>query len=354
MEYRLLGRSGVRVSAVGLGAFNLGSPDVDDSDAKKIVHLALDAGVNLFDTANVYQGGRSEEVLGAALHGRRDSVILSTKVYNRVGPGPNDCGLSAYHLHRECERSLRRLGVDHIDIYLLHRLDATVPAEETVGALDDLVRSGKIRYWGTSAFPNSEDLAETGSIGVVRSWEIVRLMNEAARRLARPPVCDQMPYSLLEREVEQHLLPLCSQYGVGAIVYSPLAMGLLTERFTGQRPPAEARFTSWFNGTSPLWGDTLSAVRQVSMLAEEAGLTLPELAYRWALDSPLVSSVLAGPRSTAHLQQALRAAEGPPLEGDLRCRLDGICQPGRSLWLRVAEQVHRHNAASRRGEEARS
>lgn len=349
MEYRPLGTSGVRVSAIGLGAFNLGAPDIDESDAKEIVYLALDAGINLFDTANVYQEGRSEEVLGAALRGVRDSVVLSTKVFNPVGSGPNDSGLSAYHLHRECERSLRRLQVDHIDIYLLHRLDASVPAEETVSALDDLVRSGKIRYWGTSTFPTSEDLAKAEGVGVVRSWEIVRMIAEANRRAARRPVCDQLPYSLMEREVEQHILPLCAEYGVGAIAYSPLAMGLLTERFTGQGPPGHTRFTSWFDGASALWSDTFAAVRQFSAVAGQAGLTLPELAYRWLLDSPCLSSALAGPRSTGQLQQAIRAAASPSLDDDLRRQLDAICQPGRSLWLRVAEQVHRCNASRPHG-----
>jgi 1-deoxyxylulose-5-phosphate synthase len=308
MEFHQLGRSGLRVSTVTLGTFNFGGP-TDEAAAEEIIHTALDAGVNLVDTANAYQDGRSEQILGKAIRHRRDDVLIATKCYNEVGPGPNDWGNSAYAVKRECERSLRRLGVDHIDIFHLHRHDLRTPVDETLGALADLVREGKIRYIGTSTMPSPEEMAE------------------------------QSPYNLLEREVERDILPICREYGVGFVAYSPLAMGYLSERFLGE-PPADARFTEWWSPRGTVWEPVQRALAALLELAAEHGQSLPEFAHSWLSGSSDVTSTIIGPRTLDQLTLALKATE-TAVDAQARQAVDAIVAPGSSLWFRTIEQGHR-------------
>ncbi|WP_165949580.1 aldo/keto reductase [Micromonospora sp. KC207] len=336
MEYRQLGRCGLRVSKVSLGAFNFGGP-TGPEEAARIVATAVEAGVNLVDTANVYQDGRSEEIVGAAVRSCRDDVLLATKIFNPVGPGPNDRGTSAYALKRECERSLRRLSTDHIDLLYLHRHDPDTPVEETVSALDDLVRSGKVRYVGTSTVPTAYELADQPRLGTVPSWRIVDLLRTAQSRGAAPVVAEQSPYNLLEREIERDVLPLCAEYGLGLFTYSPLAMGLLSDRFADGEPPRDARFTAWYAPSGPHWQPVWRTLGRLAKVAVELGLSLPDLAHAWVYDAPGVTSTVVGPRTLDQARAALAAADRP-LPDEARARLDGIAAPGESRWLRVVER----------------
>src|SRR5262245_43375168 len=217
MEYRTLGRTGVRVSPLCLGAMNFGGP-TSEADSIAIIDAALDAGINFIDTADVYNRGECERIVGVALArgGRRDQVVLATKVNGEMGPGPNDRGISRYHIIKACEDSLRRLGTDHIDLYQIHRPALDIPTDETLGALDDLVRAGKVRYIGCSTFP---------------AWMVMEaLMVSAEQRLARY-ICEQPPYNLLDRRIENELVPLCQKHGLALIPWSPLAGGILAGRY---------------------------------------------------------------------------------------------------------------------------
>ncbi|MGK5630569.1 aldo/keto reductase [Streptomyces sp. URMC 123] len=344
MRYLQLGHSGVRVSAVSLGAFNFGGP-TPEREARAVIGEALDAGINVIDVANVYQEGRSEEIVGRALGSRRDDVLIATKCYNEVGPGPNDRGNSALAVKRECERSLRRLGTDHIDLYYLHRHDPHTPVEETLGALEDLVAAGKVRYIGTSTVPTPEEMAEQPRpLGAVPSWRIVEMLGLARGTRLPRVVTEQSPYNLLEREIERDVLPLCAEYGVGLLTYSPLAMGLLSERFLGGAAPSEARFTEWFGPSGPVWDPTYRALEELSRLAGECGMTLPEFAHAWSYGAPGVTSTVIGPRTLGHLRSAL-AAYDTPLDAAARAEVDRIVPPGTSLWFRTVERSHRTRAA---------
>src|SRR5436305_7775072 len=213
MAYRSLGRTGVQVSLLCLGAMNFGDPTPED-ESLRIVDAALDGGINFVDTANVYNDGESERIVGRALreNGRRDEVVLATKVHGEMGEGPNDRGSSRYHIMKACEDSLRRLQTDHIDLYQIHRPSLTIPQDETLRALDDLVRAGKVRYIGCSTFP---------------AWMVMEsLMVSAEQRLARY-VTEQPPYNLLDRRIENELVPLCQKYGLGLLPWSPLVGGIL-------------------------------------------------------------------------------------------------------------------------------
>ncbi|MER6754876.1 aldo/keto reductase [Micromonospora echinofusca] len=339
MEFHQLGRSGLRVSTVTLGTFNFGGP-TDEAAAEEIIHTALDAGVNLVDTANAYQDGRSEQILGKAIRHRRDDVLIATKCYNEVGPGPNDWGNSAYAIKRECERSLRRLGVDHIDIFHLHRHDLRTPVEETLGALTDLVRDGKVRYIGTSTMPSPEEMAEQAGLGVVPTWRLVEMAVLARGSLGVPgPVAEQSPYNLLEREVERDILPICREYGVGFVAYSPLAMGYLSERFLGE-PPAAARFTEWWSPRGAIWEPVQRALAALLDLAAEHGQSLPEFAHSWLSGNRDVTSTIIGPRTLEQLTLALKAT-GTTVDAQARQAVDAIVAPGSSLWFRTIEQGHR-------------
>jgi aryl-alcohol dehydrogenase-like predicted oxidoreductase len=317
MEYRPLGRTGVRVSSLCLGAMMFGewgNPDHDDS--VRVIHRALAAGINFIDTADVYSRGESEEIVGKALQGRRDQVVLATKVHGAMGEGPNERGNSRRWIVQECDASLRRLGTDWIDLYQVHRWDWDTDHDETLGALTDLVRAGKVRYLGSSTYPPSEIVAA--------QWT-------ADRRGRERFVCEQPPYSLLVRGVEGEVLPVCQEYGMGVIPWSPLAGGWLTGRWRkGQEPPQSTRaerLPQRYDLSRPENQRKLEAADALARLAEEAGMSLIHLAIAFVLRHPAVTAAIIGPRTMEQLESQLGAAE-VQLDASLLDRIDEIVPPG--------------------------
>ncbi|HEY2443534.1 MAG TPA: aldo/keto reductase [Streptosporangiaceae bacterium] len=318
---RVLGTTGVRVSQLCLGAMMFGSwgnPDHDESI--KIIDRALDAGINFIDTADVYSSGESEEIVGKALAGgKRDRVVLATKAHARMGDDVNEQGNSRRWLIRECENSLRRLGTDRIDLYQIHRPDPTADIDETLAALTDLIRAGKICYAGSSTFPASE---------------IVEAQWTAQRRGRERFVCEQPPYSILVRGVEDEILPACQRYGMGVIPWSPLAGGWLSGRYRkGSDLPASTRaerLPHRFDLSLPGNQAKLDAAEKLAVLAEEAGLTLIQLALAFVTGHPAVTAAIIGPRTMAHLEDQLAAAD-VVLTPDVLDKIDEIVPPGINL-----------------------
>ncbi len=282
MEYRNLGKAGVKVSAIGIGCNQFGGK-VDAAGTKAVVHRALDEGINFFDTANVYSSGTSEEFVGAALEGQRDRVVLATKGRFKMGEGPNDVGASRYHITSAVEASLRRLRTDRIDLYQIHAWDESVPVAEMMRALDDLVRAGKIRYIGTSQF-SAWQLAHCNTFAEMMGWEQF--------------VTIQTHYNLFERDAERELLPYCAWSNVGILPYFPLAGGLLTGKYTrGEAPPEGSRgtFSPYVkNRLTDANFDKLDALRS---FAVSRGRTLHDLAFGWLLSRKQIPSVIAGATS---------------------------------------------------------
>lgn len=293
MEYRQLGTSGVRVSAIGLGTNQFGGK-VNQQRVQAIVDQAIELGITLIDTADVYQEGRSETALGAALKDRRHGVILGTKGYNKTGPGPNDYGASRHHLVNAVEASLRRLQTDYIDLYQIHRWDATTPIDETLRALDDLIRSGKLRYAGASNF---------------MAWQLARANLLAEFRGWSPFVTIQPHYHMLERAIEAELIPYCNAYGVGILPYFPLAGGFLTGKYKrGQAAPAGSRGENSSYVQKYMTEANYTIVERLSAWASERGHTLDELAHAWLLAQPRVSSVISGATSPEQVRSHAEAA----------------------------------------------
>jgi aryl-alcohol dehydrogenase-like predicted oxidoreductase len=323
MEYRPLGRTGVHVSPLCLGAMMFGAwgnPDHDESI--RIIHRALDAGINFIDTADVYSSGESEEIVGQALKGgRRDQIVLATKVHGGMGDGPNERGNSRRWIIQECENSLRRLGTEWIDLYQIHRFDEETDHEETLGALSDLVRAGKVRYLGSSTYPASEI--------VIAQWV-------AERRGHARFVCEQPPYSLLVRGIESEVLPICERYGMGVISWSPLAGGWLSGRWRkGQATPEStraARLPQRYDLSLPGNQAKLDAADALAELADEAGISLIELALAFVLQHPAVTAAIIGPRTIEQLESQLPAV-GVKLDAALLDRIDEIVPPGRTFGL---------------------
>ncbi|WP_406080783.1 aldo/keto reductase [Micromonospora sp. NBC_00858] len=322
MRYRVLGGTGIQVSVHCLGTMMfgaVGNPDHDD--CVRIVHAALDRGINVVDTADMYSAGESEVIVGKALHGRRDDVVLATKVHFPMGEGPNRGGNSRRWIVREVEESLRRLGTDWIDLYQVHRPDHTTDVEETLGALTDLVRAGKIRAFGCSTFPADE---------------IVRAYHVAERRALGRFRTEQPPYSILARGIETSVLPVCQRLGMGVLVWSPLASGFLSGRYRAGRPvdlsagrPAltPARFDPALPGNAAKY----AAVDRLVALAEEVGCTLPELAVAFTVAHPGVTSAIIGPRTMEQLDGLLAGAE-LTLDDAVLDRIDEIVAPGTNLY----------------------
>jgi aryl-alcohol dehydrogenase (NADP+) len=315
--FTTLGSTGVQVSRFGLGTMVLGAwGNRDLAACGRIIHRALDAGINLVDTADVYGAGENEEIVGRALAGRRDDVVLATKFHGAMGSGPNQRGNSRRWIAQAIEASLRRLGVDHVDLYQIHRPDPATPIEETVGALDDLVRSGKIRYWGTSTFAAAE---------------IVEARWAAARRNATGPHTEQAPYSILHRHVEGDVLPACHRHGIGVLAWSPLSGGWLTGKYrdAGDAPEGSRAATNpdHFDGDNEA---KAAAVQRLRSVADGAGLPLAHLALAWAAEHPAISSVLLGPRTEAQLEDLLGAAD-VTLDVDALDAIDDIVAPGADL-----------------------
>ena len=320
MEHRSLGRTGVSVSKLCLGAMMFGAwgnPDHDESI--RIIHRALDAGINFVDTADVYAQGESEEIVGKALAGRRDDIILATKFHGAMGEDPNRQGSSRRWIIREVEDSLRRLGTDWIDLYQVHRPRGDTDVEETLSALTDLVHQGKIRYIGSSTFPASQ---------------IVEAQWVARDRHLQRFVTEQPPYSMLVRAVEADVLPTCLRHGMAVISYSPLAGGWLSGRWrkdAGQQSSSRAgRLPERFDLSQPANQRKLDAVEQLARLAEEAGITLIQLAIAFALNHPAITAAIIGPRTMQQLESQLPAAD-VVLDEAVLDRIDEIVPPGTTI-----------------------
>jgi len=316
MNYRFLGRSGLQVSEVGLGSWLTYGSVVDDARAIACVHRALELGINFLDTANVYAGGAAEQLLGRALQGiDREDYVLATKVYFWMSQRPNDHGLSRKHVMAQCERSLQRLGVDYVDLYQCHRPDPETPVEETLRALDDLVTQGKVRYVGVS------------------EWSAEQL--EQARAIQRelnldPLISNQPQYSMLWRAIEPEVLPTSKRLGIGQVVWSPIAQGVLAGKYRpGEQPPADTR------GGDPQVGafmgrllhdDVLAAVQELRPIADALGLTMAQLAIAWVLREPGVSSAIVGASRPEQVDENA-AASGVVLGEDVLAAIDAALEP---------------------------
>lgn len=320
MNYRLFGRTGVLVSPLCLGTMNFGRP-TSAEDSKVIICRALEAGINFVDTANVYQSGESERIVGQALKEleARQQVFLATKVYNRMGDGPNDAGASRYHIIRACEDSLRRLQTDYIDLYQLHRPPpAHLPQEETLRALEDLVRAGKVLYTGSSTFA---------------AWMVMEGLAISERHGWTRYASEQPPYNLLDRRAENELIPMCQKYGLAVLPWSPLAMGILAGRYNSPEEAAPGtRREIWKN---PLFDERITrrgiAVGQkLSQMAAERGLTASQLALLWTKDQPGVTAPIVGPRTLQHLEDAIPVMEMSLSEED-RPAFDALVHPGNAV-----------------------
>ena len=311
MKYRTLGRTGIEVSPYCLGAMMfgaMGNPDHDDSI--RIIHRALDAGINFVDTADVYSHGESEEIVGKALKGRRDDVVLASKVHYPMGDDPNHRGNSRRWIIAAVEHSLRRLQTDHLDLYQVHRPDPTVDVEETLSALSDLIHSGKVRAIGASSFPASE---------------IVEAQWVAERRGLERFRTEEPPYSIINRSIEREVLPICQRYGMGTLVWSPLGQGLLTGRFRkGQQID-----THRSGGMPQHFSDErkLDVVEQLIPLAHKAGVPMTHLAMAFAIAHPGVTSAIIGPRTMEQLDDLL-AGDGITLDDKILNEIDAIVAPG--------------------------
>jgi len=323
MDTRVLGRSGVKVSEFCLGAMMFGAwGNPDHDDCVRIMHKALDAGINFIDTADVYSAGESEEIVGKALVGRRDDVVVATKFYAPMGKAPTQGGGSRRWIMQEVENSLRRLGTEWIDLYQIHRPDDVVAIDDTLGALSDLVHQGKIRYLGHSTFPPDY---------------IVEAQWTSERRQRERFVCEQPPYSVLVRGIERLVLPACRRYGIGVIPWSPLAGGLLTGRYRkGQPPPEDSRLARGFGSQHQSERQRaahearLDAVEQLLGVADQAGVSLTHLAHAFVLEHPDVTSAIIGPRTMEQLDDALAGAD-VHLDTATLDAIDEIVPPGTDI-----------------------
>jgi aryl-alcohol dehydrogenase-like predicted oxidoreductase len=318
MSFRSLGRTGVQVSELCLGAMNFGGPTPED-ESIRIIDTALDGGINFIDTANVYNGGESERIVGRALtqNGRRDEVVLATKVFSEVGPGPNDRGGSRYHIMKACEDSLRRLQTDHIDLYQLHRPSLEIPQDETLRALDDLVRAGKVRYIGSSTFP---------------AWMVMEALSISERYGIARFISEQPPYNLVDRRIENELVPLAQRYGMALLPWSPLAGGILAGRYNDGQAPSGSRLDR--QGRDSVFGQrvtgrAIEVARGVEKVGRERGLTVSQMALLWCKDQPGITAPIIGPRTMEQLQDALGVLDQQL--GDDAARLDALNPPGNAV-----------------------
>jgi 1-deoxyxylulose-5-phosphate synthase len=318
MDYRVLGRTGVKVSPLGLGTANFADPTPEDESAR-IINRALDAGINFVDTGNSYAAGECERFIGNALaaSGRRHEVILSTKAFYKVGPGPNDEGLSRLHLIRACEDSLRRLQTDYIDLYQMHRPSPTIPWDETLGALTDLIRQGKVRYIGSSVHP---------------AWKIMEAIMVSEMKGYARFVSEQPPYNLLDRRIENEIVPLCQSHGLGLITWSPMAMGILAGRYTSASDlPADSRGSR----RGGIYAQRVTELgidvgRKFDNIAQECGISPAQLATLWVKDQPGVTAPLIGPRNVDQLEHLLPVLD-MTLSPDVAAACDALVPPGSAV-----------------------
>ena len=314
MEYRLLGRTGVKVSPLCLGAMNFGGA-TQEADSIRIIHTALNAGFNFIDTANVYNGGQSEIVVGKALADRRGQIILATKVHGKMGDGPNDQGNSRLHILKACEDSLRRLNTEYIDLYQIHRPNPEIPVDETLRALTDLVQVGKVRYIGCSTHP---------------AWMVMEALAISERYGYARYVSEQPPYNLLDRRIENELVPLAQRYNLALIPWAPLAQGVLAGRYTAGDPhPVDSRAA---RQPGSIYAERVSqpgieAGTRFAELAHQFGKTPGQLALTWCKDQPGITAPIVGPRTLEQLESLLPVLE-MNLNQDERAACDTINPPG--------------------------
>jgi voltage-dependent potassium channel beta subunit len=315
VRYRQVGRWGVKVSSVGLGSWLTYGGSVEEDAARACMQRAFELGVTFFDTANVYARGRAEEVVGRKIREfPRHEIVLATKVYFPMGRGPNDGGLSRKHIREQIDASLRRLDVEYVDLYQCHRYDTTTPLEETVRAMDDLVRAGKILYWGVSEW-NADQIAAAVTLARARGWA--------------EPVSNQPQYNALWRRVEPRVFPTCREYGLGNVVWSPLAMGILSGKYSdASKPPSGTRAAGSSAGMMEDYFNqhVLDAVQRLRPLAEEAHCTLAQLALAWCLRSDVVSSVIVGATRPEQVDDNVAAAD-LDIDPEIFRRIDDILAP---------------------------
>jgi aryl-alcohol dehydrogenase-like predicted oxidoreductase len=316
MDYRLLGRTGVEVSPLALGTMMFGAwGNKDTDDSIRVIHHALDSGINFVDTADVYSAGESEEIVGKALKGRRDDVVLATKFFMPMGEGANRSGGSRRYIMKAVEDSLRRLDIDYIDLYQVHRPSALMDVDETLGALTDLVRQGKVRYIGSSSYSGSQIVeAQVAS----RDGHLARFVTE------------QPPYSILVRGIEEDVLPTTQRYGMGTLSYSPLAGGWLSGKWrkdAAPTPTSKARPGARFDMSTAANQQKLEVVDALAHIAEDAGLTLIELAIAFVINHPGITSAIIGPRTMEQLESQITAAD-VTLSTETLDRIDELVAPG--------------------------
>jgi voltage-dependent potassium channel beta subunit len=299
MKYRKLGNSGLKISEIGLGSWLTYGKAVNNQTAYDCIHKAYELGINFFDTANAYEGGKAEEVLGEALKAYpRSSYVVATKLFFPMGAGPNERGLSRKHILEQCDASLKRLGLDYIDLYQCHRFDPEVPVEETLYALDDLIRQGKILYAGVSEWSASQI---ENAVGIGKA------------NYLRPIISNQPIYNMLERYIENEILPVCTEKGLGQIVFSPLAQGILTGKYKpNTEKPEDSRAandaTNWVIN-SYFRNDVLESVQKLNELASELGVTLSQLSLAWILRLPSISSAIIGASRPQQIEENVKAVD---------------------------------------------
>ncbi|WP_280568841.1 aldo/keto reductase [Chromohalobacter sp. 296-RDG] len=336
MEYRHLGHSGLRVSPLTLGTMTFGGVgkmasvgDTGLSDAQRQIDMAIERGVNFFDTANMYSEGRSEEILGEAIKAKRDDILIASKVRFPMGEGPNDDGLSRFHILRQCEASLKRLQTDHLDLYLMHQWDGLTPLEETLETMDQLVRAGKIRYYGVSNWS---------------AWHVMKALKICERHNFIKPICQQIHYTAQARDAEFELMPAAVDQGLGTMVWSPLAGGLLSGKYRrGQHNPDGTRFSQGW--TEPPIHDEDRLFDLIDTLVEVAdghGVSAAQVALAWTLNRPGVSTAVIGARKDEQLKDNLASAE-LALKPDEIAAIEKVSRPALlyPYW-------HQHNTAANR------
>ena len=322
MEYRTLSKTGLKVSRLSFGTMTFGA-QTDEATARRIVDCCFDHGVNFFDTANIYNRGAAETILGKTLQGRRDKVVLTSKVRGKMGDAPDDEGLSRAAMTKALDATLTRLGTDHLDLYYLHQPDYAVPIEKTLETMEGFVRAGKVRFPAVSNYA---------------AWQLCEILWICEKRGYHPYFISQPMYNLVARGIEEEYLPFCQRFGVAVVPYNPLAGGLLTGKHSRQSAPAAGtRFDGNKMYQDRYWhDDDFSAVEELRTIAAEAGKTLVELALQWLLSQAAVDSIILGASRLEQIEENLKAAEGGPLDESILARCDAV-------WKRLRGITPKYN-----------